>query len=212
MKDDTMMRVCGIISFIGLLLIVFAIPIHSASECRYGSVHAWFRPSGGEWENATAHPLLKRGESFEIKIIVIIKTVLQVVYVKLHEFGSPVYEVITGPTIMEKPLEHWEPNLSNQSLTYIWKMRVRVNTSWVNGYGPLEVYVQFNKNDTDESWINFDVITAFIVDELWEKYSQGTVNKNFSSKQGFQPKPSSSSIIGMIIILFLVGVFLRVQQ
>jgi hypothetical protein len=44
-------------------------------------------------------------------------------------------------------------------------MQVRSNTTWVNGYAPLEVFVQFNKNDTDEMRISFDVITAFILDQ-----------------------------------------------
>jgi len=112
---------------IGLLFIINTIPVLTAAECSYGSVHAWFRTSDGEWENATTHPLLKRGESFEIKIVVTAKTDLQVFFVKLHEFGTPVFEVVDGPTMMEQLLECRQNILSDQTFTYAWKMQVRAD-------------------------------------------------------------------------------------
>jgi sarcinarray family protein len=204
-----MIKSFGMAFFISLLFLISAAPIHRAGECTYGSVHARFRMVDGDWENATAHPMLKRGESFEIKIIVRVKTNLRVVYLKLHEFGTPVYEVITGPSTMEQLLEHWGPTQSDQSWTYVWKMRVKADTSWVNGFSPLEVYVQFTKSDDDDSSITFDVMNTFIIDELWENYPQETINENFSSQTKDVPMLSSSSFLAVIIILFLAGVFLR---
>ena len=142
-----MIRTMVVVYFIVLLFLTHMILVHTAGECNYGSVHAWFRTSDGEWENATAHPWLKRGESFEIKTVVTAKADLQVFFVKLHEFGTPVFEVVEGPTMMEQLLECRQNILSDQTFTYVWKMRVRSDTTWVNGYGPLEVFVQFNKND-----------------------------------------------------------------
>ncbi len=204
-----MIRCRGIAVLISLLFLFSAAPIHRAGECAYGSVHAWFRTTEGDWEDATAHPMLKRGESFDIKITVITKTDLRVVYLKLHEFGTPVYEVLTGPSTMEQLLDHWGLTQSDQSWTYVWKMRVGVNTSWVNGNSPLEVYVQFTKNDQDDLSVTFDVMNAFIIDELWEQYSPEASNKNVSLQQKDHPRLTSLSIFGVIIVLALVAVFLR---
>lgn len=212
MRYDPMIRYLSTTFFISLLILSSTAPIHRAGECPYGSVHAWLRTSDGEWENATAHPMLKRGESIEIKIIVGIKTDLRVVYLALHEFGTPVYEVITGPSTMEQLLEHWGPTQAHQSWTNVWKMRVRANTSWVNGYSPLEVYVQFTKNDADDSSITFDILNAFIVDELWEHYSEDTSNENYSSQKKDLPRLSDVPIIETIIIFFLIGIYFRNRQ
>jgi sarcinarray family protein len=186
--------------------------VSTASECNYGSVYAWFRTSDGEWENATAHPLLKRGEFFEIKIVVTAKTNLQVFFLKLHEFGTPVFDVIKGPTAMEQLLECRQKILSDQTFTYVWKMRVRLDTTWVNGYGPLEVFAQFNKNDTDEYRMDFDVITAFIVNELWENYTQENTSENFSSQNTRSIELTGFELEGMFIVVFLLCIFMRLRE
>jgi len=197
---------------IGLLFIINTIPVLTAVECSYGSVHAWFRTSDGEWENATAHPLLKRGESFEIKTVVTIKTVIQVFFLKLHEFGTPVFEVLEGPIAMEQLLECRQNILSNQTFTYVWKMRVRSDTTWVNGYGPLEVFAQFNKNDTTEYRVGFDVITAYIVDELWEGSSKENISENHSSETINGGRLPSFDVGGMFIAVFLLCIFMRLRE
>jgi sarcinarray family protein len=197
---------------IGLLFIINTIPVLTAVECSYGSVHAWFRTSDGEWENATAHPLLKRGESFEIKTVVTIKTVIQVFFLKLHEFGTPVFEVLEGPIAMEQLLECRQNILSNQTFTYAWKMRVRSDTTWVNGYGPLEVFAQFNKNDTTEYRVGFDVITAYIVDELWEGYLKENISENHSSETINGGRLPSFDVGGMFIAVFLLCIFMRLRE
>jgi sarcinarray family protein len=197
---------------IGLLFIINTIPVLTSSECSYGSVHAWFRSSGGEWKNATAHPWLKRGESFEIKIVVTTKANLQVFFVKLHEFGTQVFEVVEGPTMVEQLLECRQNILSYQTFTYFWKMRVRSDTTWVNGYGPLEVFAQFNKNDTAECRVGFDVITAFIVDELWEGYLQENISENLSSETIHGGRLPSFDVGGMFIAVFLLCIFMRLRE
>jgi len=207
-----MMRFFGTIALICALLFLFAASIGNAAECSYGSVQAWFCSSDGIWKNATAHPVLQRGESFEIKIRIQIKTDLRVVYLKLHEFGTPAYEVIAGPSIMEQLLEHWRPSLDNQSTVYLWKMRVRANTSWTNGNSPLEVYVQFTKNDADDASVTFDVLNAFILDEVWENYSSKTINDNLSKQNKNVHQLSHPSIVGVLFIFVLSGIFLRKRQ
>ena len=205
-----MMQTVRVVFLISFLFLLFLTPRLCASECRYGSVHAWFRTSDGAWENATAHPMLKRGESFEVKIAVTISTDLNVMYLKLHEIGTPVYEVVTGPTMMEQLLEQWITPLSEKSWTYLWKIKVRENTSWVSGYGPLEVYVQFNKNDTDTSWVNFDIITAYILDELSEEYNPETDLD--SSIEQSRPPRATSNIIAVLLVGFTIAVMLQVSR
>ncbi|MCJ7697851.1 MAG: sarcinarray family MAST domain-containing protein [Thermoplasmata archaeon] len=207
-----MIRTMVVVYFIVLLFLTHMILVHTAGECNYGSVHAWFRTSDGEWENATAHPWLKRGESFEIKTVVTAKADLQVFFVKLHEFGTPVFEVVEGPTMMEQLLECRQNILSDQTFTYVWKMRVRSDTTWVNGYGPLEVFTQFNKNDTDEYRMDFDVITAFIVDELWESYTQENTCENFSSQNIHSIKLPGFEVGGMFIVVFVLCIFIRLRK
>ena len=212
MKEDRMIKTMIVWCLIGLLFIINTIPVLTAVECSYGSVHAWFRTSDGEWENATAHPLLKRGESFEIKTVVTIKTVIQVFFLKLHEFGTPVFEVLEGPIAMEQLLECRQNILSNQTFTYAWKMRVRSDTTWVNGYGPLEVFAQFNKNDTTEYRVGFDVITAYIVDELWEGSSKENISENHSSETINGGRLPSFDVGGMFIAVFLLCIFMRLRE
>jgi sarcinarray family protein len=207
-----MIRTLSIISVMVFLFIVTIIPVHTASECEYGSVQAWFQASDGEWMNATAHPLLKRGEPFNIKINVTPVTTLQVFYLELHEFGTPVYEVVEGPTAVEQLLECWMPNQSNQSFMYLWKMKVSDDTTWVNGYAPLEVFAQFNKNDTNENRVNFDVITAFIVEELWENFTQENIRNNFSSQGKYGNKLPSINMADIVIVLFLLGIYLQARR
>ena len=122
------------------------------------------------------------------------------------------FEVVDGPVMMEQLLECRQKISSDQTFTYMWKMRVRSDTTWVNGYGPLEVFVQFNKNDTAEYRVCFDVITAFVVDELWEGYLQENISENHSSEiihcgglPGFEGG-------GMFIVVFLLCIFNRLRK
>lgn len=212
MKKDNMIKAMSIISVICFLFFISTIPVHTASECKYGSVQAWFQASDGTWMNATAHPLLKRGEPFNIKITITPATNLQVFFLELHEFGTPVYEVVDGPTAVEQLLECWMPNKSNQSFPYLWKIKVRENTTWVNGYAPLEVFAQFNKNDTDENRINFDVITAFITDEVWENFTPGNIHDTFLSPEIYGNKLPNMNITDIIILVFILGIYHRARQ
>jgi sarcinarray family protein len=212
MKKDNMIKAMSIISFIGFLLIISTIPVYTASQCKYGSVHAWFQASDGKWQNATAHPILKRGEPFIIKINVSTTIDLSVFFLKLHEFGTPVYEVVDGPIAVEQLLECWMPNRSDQPFTYLWMMQVREDTTWVNGYAPLELFVQFNTNDTDKNRINFDVITAFIVDELWENTTQENIHNYYSSQGRYDIKVPTMNVISTGVVVFLLILYLRTRQ
>jgi sarcinarray family protein len=154
-----------LIWMIPLLFFPWFFPCVSAGECCYGVVHAWFRYQDRGWENATAHPCLSRGDVFVIHVEVVATMSLQMFFVKLHEFGTPVFEVLTGSTQMEQLLECRQQITAGQRFSYQWTIRVRPETSWVSGYAPLEVFVQFNINDSAACQVDFDVVTAYILDE-----------------------------------------------
>jgi sarcinarray family protein len=199
-----MKRNWSFIVFLSLVILLSITPNHRAGECRYGSVQAWFRTANEPWENATVHPVLSRGESFEIKVNLSIKTDLRVVYIKLHEFGTSVYEVITGPSRMEQLFELWKPDPSHQPKMYIWTMQVKTNTSWINGNSPLELYVQFTKNDNDDATITFDILNAFVIDAPPEAHSSELPNETVSShKNDAYRLPSLSTVASLLVVIVI---------
>ncbi len=159
------------ISIFTLILFSCYFSSATAGECDYGSMYAWYSMDGETWENATAHPTLKLGEEFKIKVTIFAKTYLGVVFLKLHEFGTPAFEIIEGPTIIEEILDCGHDLEINDTFTYNWKVRVRPDTTWTNAYAPLEIFSQFNVDDDHDCKISFDVIAAYIEDELWEGYT-----------------------------------------
>ncbi len=189
-----------------VLILVFLFtsvyPRVTAVESSFGSVHAWFRLHRDGWENATGHLQLQRGEAFEIKIEITPKTDLQVFFLKIHEFGTPVFEVVEGPTRMEQILECRQNLLSNHTCSYTWRIRVRPDTTWVNGYAPLEVFAQFNKDDSSSDSVNFDVVVAYVVDELWEGY----IMKN-SSKVDIEGNIHKNELPGFETTVILIAIF-----
>jgi sarcinarray family protein len=203
-------RVC--VWFFSLFFLLCISPGVSAGECSYGSVHAWFQQVGEPWVNATAHPCLKRGEVFTIQVEVKTKTSLGMFFIKLHEFGTPVYEVVDGPTQMEELLGCRQEVTANQTFLYRWVLRVRPETSWVNGYAPLEVFVQLNTNDADSSQVDFDVMTAFIVDAAWKGALLVSVNGNLSS----EPRPGNNlpgfDAAGLTAVMFFLSICWRKKR
>jgi sarcinarray family protein len=209
MRTDKMTKTLVIVLIIILFFSSCVSPLVHAGECQHGSVHAWFQNTEGEWLNATAHPSLKRGEIFNIRVEITIKTTLQVFFVKLHEFGTPAFEVLDGPTTVEQLLECRQKLSTNQTFSYHWTMRVRPGTTWVNAYAPLEVFVQFNRNDADYCIVDFDVITAFIIDEVWNGTNQKLGSGNLSSETSVgKPLPGFDSV-GLMIPMVLLIVFLK---
>lgn len=196
----------------GLLCVICIVPVCCAGTCAYGSAYAWFKGTDGGWVNATAHPLMRRGESFEIRIVVTTSTDLCMLYIKLHEFGTPVYEVLEGPTSMEQLLECRHLPKSGQSVTYVWKMKVRQDTSWVNAYAPLEVFVQFNKNDTKIAWIQFDVITAFVIDEPSVGDAWEPIQESDSSNEPDQKAIPVFDAARVLVIVSFFAIALRLYQ
>lgn len=184
-----------------------------AGDCSYGSAQAWFKSPQRSWENATAHPLLHRGETFEIQVVITTESNLSVFFIKLHEFGTPVYEVLEGPSKIEQILEHRGMMTSGERFSYVWQLHVRIDTSWVNGYAPLELYVQFNKNDEESESVHFDVLTAFITDEPRKQHQEESFQDTRSSATGESHPLPSSGVGGIIfLVVFLVLSYRGLKQ
>ena len=210
MRAGKRMRQRALFYAIILFVIPLIAPAVSAGECCYGSVHAWFQGSNGQWENATAHPVLLPGEVFHIKIRVSLSTKCQVFFLKLHEFGTPVFEVLAGPSRFEELLEHRVTMNENQQYTYRWTVRVRPQTTWTYGNAPLEVFAQLNRNDFEECCIDFDVLVASILPLVQTDSEAHDVRKDTSSdsafgeeRMGFQLEVTFIAVAVFYIVLYL---------
>jgi len=176
----------------------------TAGECEYGSFYAWFRKDDGEWQNATAHPTLKLGEEFEVKATITAKEDILVTTIQLYEFGTPVFEVLDGPSNVGEYLDCGHNLKTNDSFSYTWTLRVKPNTTWMEGYAPLEVFSQFSKDHDHNCKISFDVIAAYIVDELWGGYVDDGNNGDDQVENNVDSTPGFEIILAMVAIaLFL---------
>jgi len=189
-----------------LLFSIFFVSVVNAGECSYGSMYAWFRRDNEEWQNATAHPTLKLGEEFDVKVVITAKTDLSVIFFKLREFGTPVFEVLDGPTSMDEILECGRSMKTGDNFTYIWRVHVKLDAKWVNAYGPLEVFIQFNKNDHDHCTVYFDVITAYVANEYWENYNATTNTIDNESVKYNMPG------FGFLVFLLAVCILVFLRQ
>jgi len=111
-----------------------------------------------------------------------------------------------------KQFQEHSPSSSGKTFIYTWTVHVRPDTSWVNGYAPLEVFVQFNTNDTDDLRITFDVLTAYIIDELWENYSQANTTKTYSSTHPSVDTESGLEFGSIIGAVLLFCIFIRSRR
>lgn len=206
MQGDQM-RKTVILIFISLFLVFLCLcGRSSAGECSYGSVRAYFRFDEQAWQNATVRPILSRGQRFEIQVVVTPRAPLSMFFVKLHEFGTPVYDVLDGPSGIEQTLECRERIPPGEDFLFLWRMQVKEDTSWVNGYAPLELYVQFNENDAQTASVNFDVLIAFIVETSMDNKSQDGIQETEVVSRGRQLKTPFGSFaeISSILVLFIV--------
>jgi len=191
----------GVVVFFLLLFSTFFVSVVDAGECKYGSMYAWFRNTNEEWRNATAHPSLKLGEEFEVKVVITAGTDLSVIFFKLREFGNPVFEVIDGPTDIGELLECGRSVKNGDNFIYNWIVRVKTDTEWFNAYCPLEVFIQFNKNDHDDCTVSFDVLTAYVVNEYWDGYN---ATDNINSMSEKNSMPGFEFLMLLITVCFIV--------
>jgi len=167
-----------------LLITIPWISCGSAGTSAYGSCLAWICTDRIHWSPATTYPRLHPGDTFQVLLKITPSTPMNAVFLKLHEFGTPVYEVINGPTPINVIMSCGAIR-PNTTKPYLWTIRILPDTRWINGTAPLEVFTQFSKTDTDASVVSFDALYAFIEPAL----TKGTTR---TTNQTTQPVPASA--------------------
>jgi len=76
----------------------------------------------------------------------------------------------------------------------------------------LEVFVQFNKNDSKIARIHFDVITAFVIDEPWADDARESIQKGGSSNEPDQRTFPVFDAAGVLVIVSFFAIALRLHQ
>ncbi len=202
-----MKTIVFIFVIIQALLISF-LPATNAGECDYGTLYAWYSEDGSSWENATVHDAkLKRGEPFYIKTMISTKINSVWIAMKLSETGEnsadeSSFEVLDGPCDMYEMIDLGEIPEKNTSLTYTWKMRVKPDTNWAGGNAPLNIGVFFDKKVNDDWYsddISFTAVNVYILDELWEGYTEDNGDSNDSSN-GTNGTPGFELLFTLIAI------------
>ena len=162
---------------------------YETPECDYGTFDAWYSEDGIEWQNTTVdHAELKRGEPFYIKATISTKTEPVWVAIELSETGEDSsedssFEVLDGLCDLYE-MKDFGKISGNTSFTHTWKMRVKPDTNWAGGNAPLNIGVFFDKKVNDEWYsddISFTAVNVYILDEMWDGYTDNNGNSNDSS-------------------------------
>ena len=138
--------------------------------------------------------------------------------IALETVGNTVtFEVIEGPTDIDKPTRIEDQQEAGWTETYIWKVRPTNNT-YVGGYTPLKIYVQFDiveqkeyqmePNYITESF-ELNVIRPYINNEIWGGYQE---NSNSSLGQNGQNKDNMPGFELIVFILSISIVYLMFRK
>ncbi len=176
---------------------------YETPECDYGTFDAWYSKDGIEWQNTTVdNAKLKCGEPFYVRATISAKINLQYASIEIWEVGenSPEessFEMLEGIGGFFDSVPFYNLLKGNVS-TYVWKMRVKSDAKWAGGTAPLNIRAQFNKNDDEDDEISFSVINAYILDELWEGYTED--NGNSSGNNDTNGTPGFELLFAMVAI------------
>ena len=180
---------------------------YETPECDYGTFDAWYSKDGVKWQNTTVDRAeLKRGEPFYIKATISTKIDSARTALIISETGEDnaedsSFEVIDGPCDIYEILNLEIISEKNTSLDYTWKIRVKPDTHWAGGTAPLNIFVQFDKKVNDEWYsddISFTTVNVYILDELWEGYTED--NGNSSGNNDTNGTPGFELFFALIAI------------
>lgn len=216
-----------IIILAGLLMLVVMVmlPSINAGSCKYGTMYAWYSRDGENWSNATAYDAGKLGEPFYVKVKLTAKIDLNVIGFEIYETadtkeGSS-FELVEGPIVLEGPEPIDNPyypgcdcffcpcdfqNMDeNESITVMWKLRVKHDNDWIGGTAPVEVYGQYNIDDDTSKSIYFHAVNIAILEETWEGYSDDAGN-NVDGTGGGNNSGNGSPGFELVVVLLAVSV------
>lgn len=203
--------VANFMIFLLLLSLIYYVLVgaNDPVENDYGLCQCWYSKDGDTWEEATVHfAELKLGEPFYIKALLKAKQDLNVMAFKISGLGSgdPDFEVLDGPSNFSEYIDVWKL-VKNETHEYIWKLRVKPNTTWVNGNSPINMDVQFTKNG-NYVLPPFTIVNVYILDELWESNVDNSDDNSDITDTNRGNTAPDFEIAGLLLIICLL-VFLR---
>jgi len=191
-----------------IFLILFSIPHIRAAECEYGSVEAFFSKDGENWQKATVqNSTLKRGEAFFIKAYIRSKINLSSIDIKIWETGenskfNSTFKLIEGFDCFFSFYDIY-PIKKDDNLTYIWQFNVKHNTKWFNGNAPLNLFVQFDKNEEVNEQVSFTIVNFFIKKDVFHNNSDLEI-KEENSDINYDKTNYKSAFLGLFSFLILI--------
>jgi len=155
-----------------LLFVIFFISTANAWENDYGSVRAWVKLKGGEWEEATLDGItLKVGEPFRVRAEIMAKINCSAIVINVYDPGvTKVFEVIKGESKNEEMIVIQNVS-AGWKKTYEWV--VRPTGKWKNGWAAWNIWVAFGKNLEDREMIDKTIVWAYISSEEWNREETG---------------------------------------
>jgi len=186
----------------------------SAGECEYGTINAGFSKDGATWQNATVnHINYSCGEPFFVKATIKPKIDLISIDIKIWETGESnkqdsTFELLEGPNCFFTYFDIYPVN-KNDVFTYFWKFRVKPDTDWVNGNAPLNLHVQFDKNDNDNKDITFTIVNMYIQDVMWEGYIENHDDQSLGQNMPEKNNSPGYEFFLLIILIFFIAIYNR---
>jgi sarcinarray family protein len=171
-------------------------------ENEYGLCSCWFSRDGSTWYEATVDLVkLRLGERFFIKTLISTNQDLNVMSICLSGLGeSSDFEVINGPCNLSETCHVWKP-MKNETHVYVWELRVRPDTKWVNGNSPLNIDVCFTKNG-NHNLPPFTIVNVYILEDFCEEYEKHLQNEKYSPTINH----TSRSTPGFPLFLLIFGI------
>ena len=185
---------------IAIAIGIFFLPSTATATSPYGKIDVYFNDNilpGKE----VAKPILKIGEPFDVKINM---TVYQEYKVsgKLTELGDGYFEVIDGPSKMNK----YSSIILKGNESHIFEWTVIPTDKWAGGSIPINFHYSIVEKGNPEPVLNSEFTVAYCTISN-EHYEEETPTSKEQPVSGSQPTPKSApafSLVTAIAALALV--------
>ena len=188
---------------IAIAIGIFFLPSTATATSHYGKIDVYFNDNilpGKE----IAKPILKIGEPFDVKINM---TVYQEYKVsgKLTELGEGYFEVIDGPSKMNK----YSSIILKGNESHIFEWTVIPTDKWAGGSIPINFHYSIVEKGNPEPVLNSGFTVAYCTISN-EHYEGETPTSKEQPVSGSQPTPKSAPAFSLVTaIAALALVFLK---
>lgn len=194
--------------------VVFSPNCSAIPECCYGAFDVWMSLDGQTWLNTTVkNILLCCGQPFYVKAMM--KPYIDDVWLALFLFepgtikaGGESFSVVEGPCELNQGCDLGQVS-SGEIKNITWKLQVKKDPFWVEGFTPLSLTSFFQKN-INGSWktedISFSIARIYIVDSLWIEDNVTKINNDGSQ---INSKIYSWILPIVFFFIFLTRVFIK---